>query len=341
MPVAIPVVAAGLLLILWLYATSPMLRQIVASLGGAIPGLSQFLGDRLREFEAASAAQLRTWGTQAIQPIIDTFNHLTTVNRSYAGAVDVAMGANVGAIWRLRYQALPALEARAQSYAFGQVQALRTELLAQLQSALGYVAQLVRNAEQFAVSLYNAAVTYAGALYRSAADLAQYLHALALARAAEVLAMAINYSQLAFIQLEQFVTATSAADRNYTDRSASQTAEYARILTLGAERLAEQLSANDRIYTDVRAANVATAAAAATAVVAQAVTAIEESSCMRQCNPLGALGADLAALDLVALLGLVVAAAGDPKNAARALEETLTPIASAVHQGAHDLLGVP
>lgn len=247
----------------------------------------------------------------------------------------VATAKVADAVWRVRYQALPAVEAQLVAY----VQSLAGEII---QYAAGLVAQAEARADAEVASVARyAGELVAGAEARADAEIVDVEHFVE-STAATVTAYA---GQLA-VDVERAAEAGDQVVADYASALAGDVLAEAVRLVAGAEALAESIGIASQDFTReaVGAAEaeagaaIAVAAAAATAAIAGVavrVSEIEDSPCQRACSPLGDIGQLVQGLEdaglLAILLGVVAEALHDPKTLATELQDaTVVPARAAM-----------
>ena len=157
------------------------------------------------------------------------------------------------------------------------------------------------------------------------------------------IAAAVGAEQARAIAAER--TVEGHADQLFNQAIAvGAAAEAALRNDLGAEAAALGRAINSGVRgleNELTSSNAATAATIGTlgAVVAREIEAIKDSPCMRQCEPLGQLGADLGGLDILMLFGLVAAAVHDPEATAQAVDRFASPIITELEQVARGAVG--
>jgi len=262
---------------------------------------------------------------------------------SWAWYATEAVTATAGAVWRLRWQVLPATVTTLVNWTLallGQEQRLRA---AADQVVAQYAQALTAQAEAYARSLDLQALDYARALMgaeaaaRTAADQLLGGYAQTLAAGAEQYAQALDRQLLGWTQqaLGDVLRDLAAGDLAAQD--------YARGIGIAAEDYARGLTGEAEAYARQLAGAGAAAAAAATAAVGARVTQLEDSPCQQFCGPLGELGQLLQGLEdagLVAiLLALLDEARQHPDQVTSALDATIGQASRAI---GHQLqLGIP
>lgn len=182
----------------------------------------------------------------------------------------------------------------------------------------GYAASLNAQTQQLARQLYRQSTAYAASLAAANSAEAQRLQAQALAYAQSVEVAVSQYAQQLLQQAQAFTTAEAQT----------------------LERYIESVQQADTSYTDSQVGAAVAPLAAAMAATQAAVSELEQSDCMKFCNPLGNLGAGLEAIDLAALLAFMVAVVRDPKGGSGLVSELLTPILGDIEGQARELLGI-
>lgn len=181
-----------------------------------------------------------------------------------------------------------------------------------------YARALAQAEEAFALQLQQQSEAFALQLQRQALNYAQQLSAGDRALSEQLQAQALSYAQAVGLEAEQYARALLGQAENFIQ---------AEVKTL--EGYIESVQQADTDYTR-QAVGSATAPLAAGLTIAQAaISELENSECMKFCNPLGGLGAALEAIDLAALLALVADAYRDPGGASKLVSELLGPVAQA------------
>lgn len=247
------------------------------------------------------------------------------------------------AVWKMRYQVIPAVE---------------TSLINWTLALVGMEAQARAAADQvvaqYARALTGAAEAYALGLAQEVAQFVQQVvGAEGQARAAGDQLVA-EYAQAAAGEAERYAQALDTATLGYVNQVAGDLVRYTAAGVLGAEDYARGIGVAVEDYArslegiavqhaDAAVGAAAAAAAAATAAVAARVTAIEDSPCQQYCSLLGGLGQLLQGLEDVGLEALLVALLAEaqqhPDQVMAAIDGTIG--AAARDAGRSLQLGIP
>jgi hypothetical protein len=331
MPVVAGLAAADLILlglfsIGFLYATKQLWMPALLYLLGQIPVVGGYVASRTAQLINDMFAWVGARVAGLIQPLTDAIERVITRIAFYVRAVQATLTSAGAALTHTITQLLPALEIRAQLYAATLVQALGGLVNGLYLAALREIGAVEQQLIGYALSLYQAA-----------------LQAIALVNLQ--LSQQINQ---AVTQLITWVTTSIGQEVTRTDTAIAAAAAGARADAIAVEQYAQQLTASAEAYarqlvTDAGSftrglvndaeqaaalgnAQTLAAALAATGAVAVSVQAIRELECIKQCNPLGQLGASIDALDVAALVLLVAEAAHDPKETTAFLTATVKPL---------------
>ena len=317
---ALDVVMAALVAMILAAALLPLFRPLLVGALGSVPVIGGYLQVNADALLARAYAFSIRWSEAAVSPLADLIARIWTQTFGWVDGQLQVDRATVGALWRVRYQALPALQLAVEQYA--------RELARGIQL---YAQQLVLGAERYALALEQAEQARA-----AQAEAQLGLYAQQLAQAAEGYARALAGEELAFTQqavlgAEAFAARAALGAEGYALELATQVLDltrkgllegelYARRVGLDAEDYARALQDLAVRHTDAVGAAVLAAGVAATAVVAERVTELEDSPCQRQCGILGELGLGLGALDLALLFQLAEASLTDPRGGVQLVE---------------------
>ena len=183
------------------------------------------------------------------------------------------------------------------------------------QDANAYTRQVGAAVDAHAVQLTAGAETYSRQLSAQDQAFTQAVGKAAQLYAQQLAAQGLQYTDQVAGQLQQFTRAVGQAATDYTD-GVARTLEG----VIESGRAADQAWAGNAITSQVGPL------AAGLAVTQAAVQELENSDCMKFCNPLGNLGAALDAIDLALLLALGAEAFRDPGGLAKSLDGILSPL---------------
>lgn len=340
------VVLVALVAMILAVATFTLFRPLISGALSKVPLIGSWLASNTDLILFSAYVSALSWINTSIGPLVDFIRRLrwATVLTIDEGVQTVEAGWS--AIWRVRYTALPAAIAAANTYAAG--------LFGQ---ALAYIATAIASVQHYAELLAAHDLAYAQSLYVSALSYVQSLHLAELQYvqaavldaeryAAQLEAGGLAYAQAAVLAAEHYAQALNAQTLAYVQAAVLEAEELARRVGVDAEGYAQALQRQALGYAAATGAAVAAAAGAATAAVAARVATIEDSPCQRFCSPLGDLGGLLQGLRDVGmaalLLDLAVTLAEDPQGAAQAIDgiaggpvrELLSDLGFAAGQGA-------
>jgi hypothetical protein len=278
------------------------------------------------------------WALSAQHALTQLITITWTAGWNWIVGVDDALFAAYNAMHRILFAAIPAAQHAAEMYA-GQLyneaanyaRTLVAPLAAQIAGALSTAA---RYADQRAQEAMN----YADSRFAQAEADAQQAATATLAAANAAVAAVEN----------EFRGIEAGIDAQIAQAEADAVAQARDLVTAAHDELVSIddgiSNALDQLRTDVTGAldsTLAQAIAAATALalpLTAALQDIENSPCMQSCSILGALGQSLGALDGVALIALVAAAANDPSGVTDALHNDVAPIVQAAADDARAAL---
>lgn len=321
---AVDIIIIGLAAMLVAVALIQLFRPVIQSGLSAVPLIGGWLATNADLVLLRAVAGSVTFVSTATAPLADL------LRRSYWAIVlptitaVEALESVYSALWRVRYQVLPAVAAQLTAYTVGLFAQAETYAQALYRAALAYVETRIAQTIAYTVQLFAQAVAYAQGLdqLERAFALTLYQQSLAytleLARQGELLTLhtgqiAEAYAADLMRQVLKYVGAADQALAIQIERVLIDAEGYARAL----ERVAVD-------HADQVAGATAAAAAAATGAVAARVTDIERSPCQQFCSPLGEIGQLLQALGdaglAAALLAMAAEMARDPEGAARAID---------------------
>lgn len=326
MPIVLAGVAVGLLALLLLYIlVSPAFREAVRVTVGGIPLIGGWLASNMAALNLLLFNAIAARLADSVRAVGSTINYLTATLDEHWGQQARALEATSNAIWRVRYQTLPALARQLEAYAAARALAASTYALALAKmgvrytqtaysSAVVYSRAVGLAAETYAAGRYVAAVAYARTLFGLANAFTQqsFLAALTDSRAGE--RRATDYTASAAQMLSRQAQELFGDARARADAEFQIANDYARNLTLGAER-----------HSDLNTAQTVAWTASIVGAVNLAVRAIERSPCMQRCETLGSLGGALEGLDLALIFGLYIAYRENPQGTTRFLNQTIAP----------------
>lgn len=328
LPVLAAVILAALALLL-IYGTVPMFRPLIEAGLGRLPLVGSWLISNANRVLLDAELQALRWASVGVGAFRDFIDRIRVLSYLLTAALVLALEDTTLRLVRIVTVHIPASEKRTTDYA-GQL----------YQRAVSFTEQQIRIANAYAAALALGAIQYAAQLARQTQDYARALANGVLAYARDRFSDAIRYTQQ-----------VGAADQAYTERSTRQTQEYARSIGADAIGYAARVGVEANRYTERVGAQAEDYArsleriaigyardlnkeavdytTASVAVVAEAVTAIQRSPCMRYCSPLGDLGSLLQQVEDVGLAALILALAGeafhDPRGTARSVEGAIGP----------------
>lgn len=268
----------------------------------------------LAEGEAAAQAS----ADAALQPLVDAIQAFRVWIDLVPNATVGALHETAGAIWRVRYQALPAFFREAWDFT-ARVQQAAADLAYGLHGqALEYATQVGRDANAFTARVQVAAYNLAYALHGQAIDYATSLHQQETQFTLQVRQDLINYvGKTADVLHGEIVSDTQAAERYAQDLNERLLA----YIDAGLSR--EEAFIRASIDTEARAR--VRGVSDAQIYAYKLSTAIYSLPCIQQCATLGKLGGELGGLDLVAIILQIVRASTNPPRGAPALLDEFLP----------------
>ena len=316
-PAAVDAVIIAVMAALLIWAFLPVFRALLQALA-QLPFVGAYLAGRAEVLAQQAVNNGRAWAMAGLRPLADLINGVAWRLYFWRQSVLAAATATVLALWRVRYQVLPALEARVIGYAqrlYAAALAYAAQLYAQ---AIAFAQHLYDLAIAFAQALYQAAVAYAAQLYAQSIAFAQALYAQAIGYALTLEQAALGYAQALYEAAIRYAQAVLATALGFAEDAFGRAIDYERQLYGDSIRFAESVRTWARDYADARVGALAAAVAASIAALGIRVLRLERSKCQRFCDPLGDLGQDLEDLsglfEAGALFALAGAAARDPRG---------------------------
>ena len=339
MPILLALVGA-VLAVTWLMATLPVLNQVAQSLSKIIPMPPPLTWQQIGGALQSMWLSVSTWMGQQVQPAASAIYQATAAWNAHGHANSTAHGSGLNAITKIVTTTIPAKASAAQNaaetWAGDQISFLRSQLW------------IVRDqAFAAAASAQAAAEAYALTQAQNVLRVAYIIRDQALGAVAAVTAALYVVRD----QLTAAITAQGAADQAYS-RDLFQAAETnlaAAEETLRLEIAGDIAAVEGTLALDVEGlrAQIAAVAPAVLAAITPTiaaletdVTSLENSECIKFCNPLGALGAALEAIDLAALVAFVAWAAAHPDQAGAFLQQEVAPLVEGAVQDGAQALGI-
>ena len=314
---------AGLLLICAAVALGFLTRDVFAKL----PWPLYLVAAATYNAIVGSIAAMVTWTTQSAQNTANTFRAIVINPYIVLMHTTWGLGDTATALHGFRTITIPFWAAIAEQYAFGLVMQARFDLGNAVAHVLAQAAAWFTAAIQRADQVGAIAVTHA-----------DQVGAAAVAHADQVGLLAFLRTDLALAQAVTHADQVGARDVAFTQAAMAEAIDVARQVGVTAEGFALELEREALAHTDAMglavsayaaqlAALVDARAAARSATISTAVTAIEDSPCMQTCGALGDLGALLQGLTdaglLAVLLALLAEAERDPGAVAAEIEAVL------------------
>lgn len=289
-------------------------------------------GDIIKAIEGPLSAA-RGWVDGSIWNVIRAVWAWQNSHVQFLNAIGVHVESTHNALSSITYTRIPAARAAAHTEAqqvyhdsldyAGQVDADATRKANQAQiNSVNFARAAAAAVDAHAVQLTGQAEQYAGQL--SAQDQA---FTRAVGAAADAYAKALSDEGLAFTQqavgdAEKFAAQVGADANAYTDAVAHT--------LINALQQAEQAGYS---YTGAAVSSQVVPLTASLAQVTEAVRELEQSDCMKFCNPLGGLGAALEGIDLALILGMVATALADPDGVRAVLEDVAGDVEKVADEG--------
>lgn len=341
---AIDVVAVAFAAMLIAFALTLFVTFTVVPLVQQLPGVGYAVAGVLQSAVASGQAQVNAWASNATQPAADLIlnwywttrtlaegwtHGLQSVYNVLATIISVRIPTAVNSVVQYAENAAAA----AQQYAESLYRVVEIDLSA----ATAQLGQDIVAAENAATAYTQAVASDLGAQIQQVEQTAvAYTEAVAQGLAsdiAQVETTATAYTSAIAQALADSITQTQTTAVNYTETVARALEGYA-----------GQVGAQAQAYTNAEVQNLAVWATTAIGAVATAVTAVENSPCMRQCNTLGNVGQAIGALEDIGLLatmvGLFAQGVGDPAAAASETVSVLQPLWDVLSPESRAQLGV-
>lgn len=317
MVIAIPLVAmADALVAILLIAAAALLGGLLGALFARLPWpLSGIANAVFKPWVDIVQAQVR-WSQESAHAFAQALGALF-INPWYAiKDQEAAVSHTIWAVARVRWQAIPNALNTAVAYADGWGNLLKVWIVSYYGYAVAHADQVGLRAMQYAdgwgALLKDWIVSYAG--YAEAYALGLFRQAEADAAAGAV--QAEGYAQALQRQAVGYAQQLYGQAIGHADQVGVDAEGYAQALQRLALGYAEQIGAQAIARADADLVQAQDYARALAVPIAAAVTAIEDSPCMRACGPLGEIGQliqDLEGAGLLALLlGLVAEARTHP-----------------------------
>jgi hypothetical protein len=340
MPAVLPVVAVALAVCLLAFAAYILLQRPMEAIFSAIPGFQSWYANAASNATLAVLRGAQGLISDGIRPLAALFRQAHGVLLGRSDSTTAALEMLHNAVFNVRMYYLPQAEARAEHYAAVLVQVLQVWTANALSGLRQYAQLLHVQALQYAQQLQRQALAYAQALAAQAERYAQVLSQRDQRYSQELATQGLQYAQAVGLAAEDYAAGLDRRAEEYTRQAAGSV--YDALL----QGLREQEAYTGRVgqaaeeYARATAEQVVSYAQALAVPLAAAITAVEESACMRQCNTLGNLGAELSGLDLGFLFLLLASAATEAPALAKAFTEDVEPELEAMAGSIRGLIGV-
>lgn len=329
MVIALPLAGEAVALVaILLIAAVVLLGGLLGALMQRLPWpLAQIGYAIVRPWEDIVTSQVQ-WAQSSAQAFAQSLGALF-INPWYAiGDVQGAVTHVIWALWRIRYQAIPNALNQAQAFAAQQATAVAQYALALAQANTRIAWAIGQQAEAFAAQQATAVAEYALALAQRNTQIAQSLFGRAETDAAAGIAGAEGYAQALQRQALGYAQGLFGQAIGHADQVGVDAEGYAQALQKLALGYAGQVGAEAIAHADAVGVRAEEYAQALAVPIATAVTAIEDSPCMRACGPLGDIGQLIQQLEgagfLALLLELLREAESQPAEVATMLDRVFT-----------------
>lgn len=340
MPAVAVLLIGALFALAWVLATSGIMEQISQSLASTLPPLPVITWQQIFAKIGSWFSGVGTWATSHVVPLWQGLWAYHDSSYQSIRAQRRIAASNFAAHARTKTVTIPAAVAD---------EAKRRTLMGKdLWNADVGLAEGVQSTALNAVTTERLdRIAAAAALWDSDVGLAERvqstaLNAVALEEAARIAGDVALWDSAVGLDEQVQAAALGAVSIESDSRIAADETLQIDLNNQGAafqQQLGQGLAGLQALLGGQIAAN-AVSQAAATGAVAQAVTALENSECIKFCDPLGALGQALQLLDVAGIIAFLGYAASDPGGAQAFLQDTLAPGFQAAVGTVESMVGV-
>jgi hypothetical protein len=329
----------AVLIAIFAFIGAKLLTPVFVELGKALAWLPGFILDRLTQAQNAIVAFFVHLAPDAIGTLVNVISAAAGISRHVTDAIAGAIDASLHAVAYITQQAIPWILQHIQDYynalqgwAAGEFRRLEGLLDWRIRAAMATLLALLQSA-------FSAAVANFQQQFKGLQDEVGWVWATVTA----ALGATLNAARLYTDQRAHQVETAAAADVHAvaSELGAAERALRDKIdeSSRNAEAFAAKLVLDARNFASLADQQALAQALTATGAIALSLEAIRQLECIKQCGPLGQLGNDLQALDLAALLALLLGAASHPQEGAQAVTALLGPGARFAHDEIRQLFG--